>query len=188
MAGVEEVLDRISRAGLLLQQDKTRDNIVRMLTGETLATSWWNHSQAIQIFSVLERVTKHPDITRCKLIRGKVTFVHRRLWPSLYTVGSSKEGWQLQMLTEDERDLLDRIESTGVMANPGAATKKLEKLILVHTAQVHSSSGKHITVATSWDMWAEERVITRISIEEAKRNLIDATIRLKALERDLPWT
>ena len=188
IADTERLLDRLASVGLLLQQDQTRDNIVRILTSETLGTPGWDHPLANHIFKVLEGVSEHPDITLCKLISGKVTFVHRRLWPSLYTVGASKEDWQLQSLTDDERHLLDRIESAGVVVNPGAPAKKLAKLLLVHTAQVHSSSGKHITVATSWDVWAGEHAITRIPVGEAKRILVDATFLIQGREQDLPWT
>lgn len=188
MADIKDVLDRIDSTGLLLQQDKTRENVVRIVTGETLSTSWWNHPKAGFVFSILESVAKHPDITLSKLIQGKVTFIHRRLWPSIYTVGSSKEDWQLRTLTQDERRLLKRIESKGMVENPGSTVKKLERLVLVHVAQVHSKNGKHITIATSWDNWADKHQIAKVPGKEAKRQLVESTIQIKGRKEDLPWS
>jgi hypothetical protein len=31
----------------------------------------------------LEKITESPDVLVCRLVDGKVTFVHRRLWPAL---------------------------------------------------------------------------------------------------------
>ena len=35
-----------------------------------------------------EAVAAHPDVLVCKLIGGKVTYVHRRLWPALVRLSS----------------------------------------------------------------------------------------------------
>jgi hypothetical protein len=36
-----------------------------------------------QIFVILEAVTDSDDVLVCRLIKGKITLVHRRLWPAL---------------------------------------------------------------------------------------------------------
>src|SRR5262249_30820722 len=51
--------------------------------GEQIRGSWWAHAKGHAIFRALGRVEESPDILCCKLLQGKVTFVHRRLWPAL---------------------------------------------------------------------------------------------------------
>src|SRR6185295_17906773 len=45
--------------------------------------SWWGHPKGQQIFVILELVTEAEDVLVCRLVKGKVTLVHRRLWPAL---------------------------------------------------------------------------------------------------------
>jgi hypothetical protein len=48
--------------------------------------SWWGHPRSHQIFAILKAVTESEDVLVCRLVEGKVTFVHRRLWPALVRV------------------------------------------------------------------------------------------------------
>ena len=50
--------------------------------------SWWAHPQARQIFRVLRHLGESPNILVCRLVGGKVTLVHRRLWPALVRVAA----------------------------------------------------------------------------------------------------
>lgn len=71
--------------GLLLLQDKKLKSVVGALTGEALKTSWWSHPRAHEIFRCLETLEDKALTTR--LIDGKVTYVHKRLWPALAGAG-----------------------------------------------------------------------------------------------------
>ena len=53
------------------------------IAGETIKGSWWGHPAGKRIFAILEAVTDSDQVLVCKLIDGKVTLVHRRLWPLL---------------------------------------------------------------------------------------------------------
>jgi hypothetical protein len=53
------------------------------IAGEKIGGSWWGHPKGKQIFAVMEQVTGHPDVLVCRLVGGKLTLVHRRLWPAL---------------------------------------------------------------------------------------------------------
>src|SRR6478672_11086794 len=44
---------------------------------------WWSHPKSHEIFAVTRAVRDSDDILVCRLIKGKITFVHRRLWPAL---------------------------------------------------------------------------------------------------------
>jgi hypothetical protein len=45
--------------------------------------SWWGHSAGKHIFNVLNAVTASDEVLVCRLIDGKITLVHQRLWPAL---------------------------------------------------------------------------------------------------------
>jgi hypothetical protein len=53
------------------------------VAGEPVRGSWWAHPRAKAIFDALQRACASPDVLVCKLVGGKQTLVHRRLWPAL---------------------------------------------------------------------------------------------------------
>jgi hypothetical protein len=56
---------------------------VDAIVGEEVRGSWWAHPQAHRIFRVLGEVAESRDVLRCRLVDGKVTYAHRRVWPAL---------------------------------------------------------------------------------------------------------
>ena len=77
------MIDELHKRGLLLMQDKRIANVVALIAGEPLTSSWWSHPRAHEMFRTLEKLTDHRDVLASRLIGGKVTFIHRRLWPAL---------------------------------------------------------------------------------------------------------
>ena len=57
--------------------------LTEAIAGEPIKGSWWGHPKGQQIFIILELVTESADVLVCRLVKGKVTLVHRRLWPAL---------------------------------------------------------------------------------------------------------
>lgn len=57
--------------------------LVDALAGEPVKGSWWGHPQGGRIFAALDAITDSPEILVCRLVGGKVTVVHERLWPAL---------------------------------------------------------------------------------------------------------
>jgi hypothetical protein len=45
--------------------------------------SWWSHPKSKEIFARTRSVRDNHDVLVCRVVGGKVTFVHRRLWPAL---------------------------------------------------------------------------------------------------------
>ena len=58
-------------------------NVADEIAGEPIVASWWSHPKASAIFDALSVLDDDVDVRCFKLIDGKVTFVHRRLWPAL---------------------------------------------------------------------------------------------------------
>jgi hypothetical protein len=48
-----------------------------------LKGSWWSHPKSKEIFALTRSVRDNDDVLVCRVVGGKVTFVHRRLWPAL---------------------------------------------------------------------------------------------------------
>lgn len=57
--------------------------LTEAIAGAPIKGSWWGHPDGKHIFAVLSDVQEHHDILVCRLLAGKVTLVHRRLWPTL---------------------------------------------------------------------------------------------------------
>jgi len=57
--------------------------LTEAIAGEPIKGSWWGHAKGQQIFAILEAVTESEDVLVCRLVKGKITLVHRRLWPAL---------------------------------------------------------------------------------------------------------
>ena len=63
-------------------------NLAEAMAGEPIRGSWWGHPKSLHMYRVFEEVSDSDQVLVCRLVGGKVTFVHRRLWPALVRVGS----------------------------------------------------------------------------------------------------
>jgi hypothetical protein len=188
-APTAEVLQTLTRWGLLLKQDKQLPSVVTILTGEPLATSWWSHPQSRLIFRVLSELADHPDVLLSKLLLTKDTLVHRNLWPALLAVATAREPWQTARLSAAARGLLTRAEkaSSPVRAS-GAPVKELASRLLVQVVEMHSERGQHESAVTSWSRWAEGiGVVPMSSLAQARQELEAAAQSLGAPPGALPW-
>lgn len=57
--------------------------LVEAIAGEPVTGSWWAHPKSHAIFATLQAVVASDDVLVCRLVDGKTTLVHRRLWPAL---------------------------------------------------------------------------------------------------------
>lgn len=60
-----------------------RPNLAEAIAGEPIRGSWWGHKQGRPIFRATRAVRDCDEILVCRLIDGKITYVHRRLWPAI---------------------------------------------------------------------------------------------------------
>src|SRR5439155_1213471 len=58
-------------------------NLAETIAGAAIRGSWWAHPKAKSIFVCSRAVRASADVLVCRLIGGKVTYVHRRVWPAL---------------------------------------------------------------------------------------------------------
>lgn len=57
--------------------------LTEAIVGAAICGSWWSHPEGKRIFAILGAVADSRDVLVCRLVDGKVTFVHRRLWAAL---------------------------------------------------------------------------------------------------------
>ena len=62
-------------------------NLVETIVGEPVRGNWWAHTRAGSAFQATRWVRESTDVLTCRLVDRKITFVHRRLWPSLARLG-----------------------------------------------------------------------------------------------------
>jgi hypothetical protein len=58
-------------------------SLAEAIAGEPIRASWWSHPKGREIFAVTRAIRDSDDVLVCRLIAGKITYVHRRLWPAL---------------------------------------------------------------------------------------------------------
>jgi hypothetical protein len=159
---VEEALDVLRRERVLALTDTEG---VRSLVGEVIGKvrgSWWGHPKGKLVYSIATRLDHSGEALGAKLVRGKVAFVHRSLWPTLFRVVTDP-GWRRGAeagLPSPARKLLARVEKDGRVALPGRAPERaeLEKRGLVLSSSEHTASGRHEVVLQSWEAWAPAEV------------------------------
>jgi hypothetical protein len=74
----------VARHGVVLAAAKGPiPSVAEAIAGGPIRGSWWGHEKGSQIFEALSAIDDSPDILCFRLVAGKVTFVHRRLWAAL---------------------------------------------------------------------------------------------------------
>jgi hypothetical protein len=88
--------------GILLQSAKGPvANLADIVAGEPIKGSWWGHPRGHDIFAAINLVRDSPDVVATRLIAGKVTLVHRRLWAPLVRIAPRFAPERLAALEEE---------------------------------------------------------------------------------------
>ena len=190
-----------------MESDPKLPSVCTLITGAPLKGSWWSHPLAQTIFQVNEKLEDHPDVLMTKLVSGKVTFVHRALWPAIIAIGTSQETWQMEGLSASAQTLLKLVQAKGTLQTdqivlakseaarkikPGDVARELERKVLIHADQIHTASGAHAKVLETWEHWSKRTGFAQpsIPIDRAKADLEK---RLRKLNEEfngtarLPW-
>ena len=85
----KEGLAFVKRHGVVLQAARGPvPSLAEAIAGGPIRGSWWGHPKGHEIFRVAEAICESGEVLVCKLVEGKVTYVHRRLWPALVRLAS----------------------------------------------------------------------------------------------------
>ena len=94
-----QALAFVRRHGLVLEAGRGRPatrgrpaipSLAEAIAGGPIRGSWWSHPQSHAIFRALGAVRESEDVLACRLVDGKVTLVHRRLWPALVAAAAAR--------------------------------------------------------------------------------------------------
>jgi hypothetical protein len=99
---IVEPLAWVREQGIVLQSAHGPvPNLAERIAGEPIRGSWWGHPASQEIFVVINDVLSSPDVVATRLINGKVTLVHRRLWPALVRVSDTFPAKRLASITQE---------------------------------------------------------------------------------------
>ncbi len=80
----EEALTFVKASGVVLESARgPAPSLATTAAGEEIHGNWWGHAKGNEIFLLTRAIRRSPDVLVCRLIGGKITYVHRRLWPAL---------------------------------------------------------------------------------------------------------
>lgn len=200
-----DILEVLRKRGVLLETDRAFPSLAAIMAGGPLRGPWEAHPLRNEIYMMSQRLAHHEEVLFLKLLSGKFTYVHRRLWPTLIAVATSRERWQLDSLTPLAKRLLDEAEERGCLRidqleSPrgleelGAQARMLEARLLVFGDGVHTGSGAHVKRIETWEHWAWRTGFPATVLpppEDARAELDEIVERLNAdfgAEAKLPWT
>lgn len=188
----EDLLERLREFDLLLDTDPTFPSITGLVVGGKVRGSWWAHPQSHEVFRLTCALRAHPDVLMVKLISGKVTLVHRPLWPAIVVVGSAREPWQMRGLSKEAAALLKKLDKADKVSATGDAVRELERRLLIRAESVHTERGSHAKELETWESWARSVRLGKVKLspEEARAQLDGVVARINkqfGATGRLPW-
>jgi len=189
-------LEWVRKAGLVtLSPVDGLESVVGYVVGANPPKRWWSHPKGTEIYNLFANLSAHRSIAVTKLVEGKVTLVHRRLWPALVRLGQDpcRLSAQAKSLPTSARKLFALVQKKGairldtVLADwPGGSKQlkkdrtALEQKALVMSHDEHTSSGTHYPVLESWKSFRERRHVP----VPAGLTAVDAARKLQAAAGD----
>ena len=99
---LEEALDFVREHGIVLVSAKGPvPRLTEYIVGEPIKGSWWAHPQSHAIFAILNAVSDSGQVLICKMIGGKATMIHQRLWPSLVRAAGNFAPEQIAQVVQE---------------------------------------------------------------------------------------
>ncbi len=96
-----QALAFIRKHGVVLEAAQgAAPSLAEVIAGEPIRGSWWSHPKSHEIFAVTRAIRDSDQVLVCRLIKGKVTFVHRRLWPALVRAAGRLRSDRLSQVRE----------------------------------------------------------------------------------------
>src|ERR1700730_7280130 len=97
----KQALSFVKTNGITLESGRGPvPSLAQTIAGEPIRGSWWAHPKGPVIFLCSRAIRQSKDVLVCRLVGGKVTYVHRRLWPSLVRLAKQFEAHRLAAIRE----------------------------------------------------------------------------------------
>jgi hypothetical protein len=96
-----EGLAFVEKRGIVLESARgPLPSLAETIAGEPIRGNWWGHPKGDSIFACSRAIRNSRDVLTCRLIDGKVTYVHRRLWPALVRLSDNFRANRLALIKE----------------------------------------------------------------------------------------
>jgi hypothetical protein len=117
--------------------------LTEFVTGRSVKGSWWSDPQGKEIFRALNTVAASRHVLVCRLVGGKITFVHRRLWPALVRASATFKAAQLAQVRERHTESGKHITETVAFPKwvPTGVLSQARKLTLEQAIEQLKASG-----------------------------------------------
>ena len=126
---VENALAFIEINGVVLVSAKgAAARLIDVIAGEDIVGNWWSHPHANAIYNTLWQVQASDQVLVCKLVDGKVTLVHRRLWPALARLATRFEPQQIARVPKGTRSVAG-MSQTGCLFRSGSRRQFLNRRV-----------------------------------------------------------
>ena len=75
--------------------------LAEAVAGERIHGGWWGHVGGHEIFAATRVVRASSDVLVCRLLGGKVTYIHRRLWSAVVRLADKLDKDLLAAIREE---------------------------------------------------------------------------------------
>lgn len=141
-------------------------SVVAAVVGGPVRGSWWGHPAGKRIYACLVALSESNEVVGARLAAGKVTLVHRALWPALYRIVTDR-AWRRRSargLGTLARRLLGAVIRAGEVrvdllsrrwgVSLTGPKNEIAARLLVQKDEVHTERGSHSTILRDWRVWA----------------------------------
>jgi hypothetical protein len=97
----KQALAFVQAHGVVLESGRgPAPSLAETIAGAPIRGSWWAHPKAQTIFLCSRALREAADVLVCRLVGGKVTYVHRDLWPALVRLAGRFDADRLAVIRE----------------------------------------------------------------------------------------
>ena len=139
-----QALAFVEKCGIALESGRGPvPNLAEAIAGKPIRGSWWGHPKGNAIFACSRAIRRSEDVLTCRLVNGKVTYVHRRLWPALVRLSGNFTADQLAPIREIHTAAGQHRVETATFSRriPPAETRKGARLSAEQAVALLESAG-----------------------------------------------
>src|SRR2546427_2854268 len=79
----KQIIAWMKKCGIAVESARASvPSLAHLVAGEPIRGSWWAHPKGNDILWLSRVIRRSPDVLVCRLVDGKITYVHRRMWPT----------------------------------------------------------------------------------------------------------
>ena len=98
---LRQATDFIRYHGVVLQSAKGLEpSLAVRIVGGPIHGSWWGHPMGHEIYALAKKVDESKAVLVCTLASGKITYIHRRLWPAFVRMAGKFPGHALDKVQQ----------------------------------------------------------------------------------------